>query len=76
MMWILGNLRLVAMIAAVLAVLAGIAYVYHRGGEAREDKIVAEAVEKEGEIQDEKDDIRNNRPDRDGVIVRLRAGTF
>lgn len=70
------NLKIAIAIGLAVAVLAGIAYVYHAGGQAREDKITVKAGKTEGEIQDEKDAIRNHRPDRDGTIARLRSGTF
>ncbi len=53
-----------------------IAYVHHKGGESRETEIKAQTVEIERKVQNEKDQIRNNRPDVRRVIERLFEGSF
>lgn len=72
----LKNPKVIAAIVAAVALVAVVWYIYDEGGDARENKIVAEAINIERKVQDEKAVIRNNRPDRAGVIDSLRRGTF
>ena len=72
----LRHWRLIAAGIIVLAVLAFIAFVFDQGGDAREAKIEAQAIETEEEVQDVKDKIRNRGNNRSSVIQRLHAGSF
>lgn len=70
------NPKIILAIVAVVALLGVVWYIYDEGGDAREDKIVVESINIERKVQDEKAVIRNNRPDRAGVIDSLRRGSF
>jgi hypothetical protein len=70
------TLRIWLYIAAVAAVIGAGAYIYDEIGDHREDKIVVKNLKIERKAQNEKDRIRNHRPDRHGVIGSLRSGTF
>lgn len=72
----LRHWRLIAAGILLLAVLAFIAFVFDQGGDAREAKIEAQAIETEQEVQDVKDQIRNRGNNRNSVINRLQSGSF
>lgn len=70
------NLHLILGGLAVVAVLGAAAFLYHAGGESREDKITIQSAETVETVMERKNEIRNNRPDRAAVIDSLRRGTF
>lgn len=73
---LLKNPKVIAAVVTVVALVAVVWYIYDEGGDAREDKIVVEGAKIERKVQHEKAVIRNNRPDRAGVIDSLRRGDF
>lgn len=64
----------------ILAALAGIYVGYHIGYWARDiegdPKAALKSISTDIKIKEKQDEIRNNRPERDAVIKRLRAGTY
>lgn len=68
--------KLIGLAVIVVLNIAGYGYAYCRGVSDGKDAVENQAVNKAVSIQEKKDEIRNNRPDGAGVVVRLRNGTF
>ena len=76
MIWILKNWRLVSMAIAVIGVTGVIAYIYHKGGADREDKIVSEAIIEKIKERDRLDEIRDSAVDLPVVLNRMQDRSF
>jgi len=71
-----GLMRGYIALGIFLALLAVGTYLFHKGGAAKETAVVIETAETVQTVVEKKDEIRNRRPDRAGVIDSLQRGSF
>lgn len=62
--------------AAVVVALAGVGYIYHKGSVAGSKAVIERSLTKAVKIREVQNEIRNARPDTDGLIDRLRSHDF
>lgn len=70
------NLRLIMIAAAVISILSAVAYIYHRGGSDREDKIIADAMIESIKERDKLDEIRDAAIDLPIVLERVQDRSY
>lgn len=68
--------RILIPFAIAVGILGGVALIYHRGSTAGRDAVVKESVKHSVAIREVQNEIRNARPDTDGLVKRMRSHDF
>ena len=71
-----SKIKLMVIAGIVLVALAFTGYVYYKGGRNKAAEITIKSTAIAIEVQEKKDEIRNNRPDVDALITILHNGEF
>jgi len=70
------SFKTMSMIATGVIILSLAGFIYHKGGSNMASKINTESIKTDIAIQEKKDEIRNNRPSVNALIISLRTGKF
>ena len=72
----LKKAKLIIIAAIVLVVIAFTGYVYYKGGRNKVAEITIKSTAVAIEVQEKKDEIRNNRPSIKRLVTSLYSGKF